>query len=299
MTFDETERHRAPHEQAAREAVEAALLAQGRTAARAIEKGTPVLYVLDQGTMPEVLTDVWTRTVVTFADAQLAELVPSKAWVDWLDMVREFVGRVGASLVSRITGTTRDMIRAVVTEGLEDGLSARQIADTLRDEWPQLAASRAERIARTEVIRASNYGTVEGARRASLDYGLDLRKVWVTAPVTGTERDRHALYEGLNGQAVPIDGVFRVGPYYAARPGDETLPASEAVNCRCALRFEPARRATRSWTQARNEAMQTHYEAVKGTFPNWVQAVEDVQSKVEGAEVLTLETARRICHSRR
>lgn len=93
---------------------------------------------------------------------------------------------------------------------------------------------RSEVIGRTEALRAVNQGNEEAYRQAIADGVIDadqLRRSWETR-VDGRERDTHLL---LNGE------VKRWGEPWLTRhgpiryPGDPEAPASETVQCRCAL----------------------------------------------------------------
>ena len=88
---------------------------------------------------------------------------------------------------------------------------------------------RAERIVRTEVISASNRGSLLGAETT----GLKLNKVWLTA---GDNRVRHTPgHNSLNHQPVAIDKTFANGMQY---PGDPAGGAKETIQCRCSIYYE-------------------------------------------------------------
>ena len=93
---------------------------------------------------------------------------------------------------------------------------------------------RAEVIGRTEALRAVHQGNEEAYRQAIEDGTLDpnrLERKWVTR-LDGRERKTHLL---LNNQKrawgenwITKNGVIRY-------PGDPDAPASETIQCRCAL----------------------------------------------------------------
>lgn len=93
---------------------------------------------------------------------------------------------------------------------------------------------RSEVIGRTEALRAVHAGTEEVYRQA-IDEGVvepaQLRRKWVTAK---DERVRHT-HSLLNGQERGIDEVWESGGGVLRYPGDPSAPASETVQCRCAL----------------------------------------------------------------
>lgn len=71
--------------------------------------------------------------------------------------------RAVSRLPSRIAGinaTTRDGIRAIIVQAIEQGLSPRDAAKLVRD-WTGWDRYRAERIARTEMTRAYNAAALD------------------------------------------------------------------------------------------------------------------------------------------
>lgn len=152
---------------------------------------------------------------------------------DWLTAALDFIEAEGAALVSAVAQETVAQIAEVIREGIDEGQSIEEIARRLDEEIGALNRVRARRIARTEVIRASNLGALEGARAASDAAGLDLLKEWIATPDSRTRR----THREAGGQTVALAGSFEVGGFPAIYPGDPKLPARETVNCRCTHAF--------------------------------------------------------------
>jgi uncharacterized protein with gpF-like domain len=89
-------------------------------------------------------------------------------------------------------------------------------------------------IARTETAAAYNYANLEQATALEDSTG-PLMKIWVAA-TDERVRDTHAEADG---QRVPLDEDFRVGEESMAHPGDPNADASEVINCRCTMVYEP------------------------------------------------------------
>jgi hypothetical protein len=94
---------------------------------------------------------------------------------------------------------------------------------------------RAETIARTEALRAVHQGSQEAYHQAidrgHIDPG-ELVQTWVTA---GDERVRGS-HRSMSSQQRPFGEAFISGSGALLRyPGDPSAPASETVQCRCAL----------------------------------------------------------------
>lgn len=136
------------------------------------------------------------------------------------------------ALIAGIQDATLTQVRAIIAASIQDGLSVADTVARIRDVWPNIAAYRARRIARTEVITASNAGSQGGARTLGLKTGLVLEKVWMA------ESDARESHGEANGQRRPLDNPYNVGGYEAMYPADASLPAAERVNCRCAEYYE-------------------------------------------------------------
>lgn len=117
-----------------------------------------------------------------------------------------------------------DISEALAT-AYSEGLSIPDIAQRLEDDvFQSMRGYESERIARTEVVSASN----KGGHEAYVDGGA-IGEEWLTA-VDGRERPSH---REANGQVVPIRDAFIVGGNRAEYPGDPALPISERAQCRC------------------------------------------------------------------
>jgi hypothetical protein len=132
-----------------------------------------------------------------------------------------------------ITSTLRNWVREQITEGLAEGKSFEQIANDMVGS--DFTKNKALVITRTETVRASNAGAIEGARKT----GLAMRKVWISAKDNRTRRD-HLLADG---QTVGFDDSFQVGGFPMKQPGDPNGPAKETINCRCTVGMEAIRDA--------------------------------------------------------
>lgn len=89
-----------------------------------------------------------------------------------------------------------------------------------------------ERIARTEMHKASEMGNQEGAWQS----GLDLLKAWLTA-LDGRERDSHReAHLTYQQDPIPLDSNFVVGGDLMKYPGGGSAP-EEIINCRCTVMY--------------------------------------------------------------
>ncbi|MFM7856437.1 MAG: hypothetical protein ACKO96_32075, partial [Flammeovirgaceae bacterium] len=97
---------------------------------------------------------------------------------EWTREIMEFLANQGFVMVSDITKTTKDKLLSIVANGIEKGLDIDTIVkNILSDDSLSYSMFRARRIARTEVMRASNIGAMQGARAHS----FQVDKVWISA----------------------------------------------------------------------------------------------------------------------
>lgn len=89
-------------------------------------------------------------------------------------------------------------------------------------------------IARTETTRHSNRAAVDSFKKAE-ETGLKIEKMWLSAR-DGKVRDAHKPQAagGLDGQTVPVDGVFTYQSSTTEHPGGFGIAAQD-INCRCTV----------------------------------------------------------------
>lgn len=143
--------------------------------------------------------------------------------------VRDFIDARANQLAGGVTQTTYTGIQAALQEGVTAGESIDQLADRIRGLFDQTYASRAETVARTEVISAYNGSTVLTGEQLPDD--VVAGQEWI-ATRDGRTRSAHAA---VDGQVVGRGQTFSVGGDAMAYPGDPAGAARNTVNCRCAV----------------------------------------------------------------
>jgi hypothetical protein len=155
---------------------------------------------------------------------------------EWERYLQRYAATIAGERIVEITGTTvetvKGLIQKVLPTALEEGQSIPQIAklleSTLKSEMANINKWRAVRIARTEVIGASNGGSFQ----AAMSTGLQLKKSWLTGGKN--IRDTHIEAELVN-KSIPLQNDFLVGGMLGQFPGDPRLGSSEVINCKCTL----------------------------------------------------------------
>jgi hypothetical protein len=116
--------------------------------------------------------------------------------------------------------------RAQLLEGFAAGEGIGSLRKRVQD-VTGLTRARAEALARTEVIGASNMGA--DARVRAMGADAPPYKQWLST-MDGRTRRTHVRADG---QVVLFDQRFEVGGSYLRVPGDPLGPAAEVINCRC------------------------------------------------------------------
>ena len=189
----------------------------------------------------KALLKIWVPVSKQFGEQTFKELMPSTKAIDfgrtnpittdyWFSWVEKMLKGTLGERIKLITGTTRDVfIKAVdriAYAGFEAGKGVPEIAKEIMKDLNITERYRAERIARTEVISASNSSSQAGAQAT----GLELDKEWISY-IDENTRDSH---RDLNGAKVDINEQFSNG---LDVPGDPSGEADEVINCRCTVGY--------------------------------------------------------------
>lgn len=192
-------------------------------AKRALEALRPERITARTDPVMQAGTEQWAAVVLEGLDAE-----------GKLDILNPLIDDyVASDSAKRIAGdvheTTREALRQTLTEGVLAGESVDDLAVRVEDVFDAADTVRAERIARTEVVGASNWAT-RAAQKAS---GVVKKRAWV-ATRDGRARESHL---DLDGKEAGIDEPFKFvsGDHSGDSvdyPGGSGI-ASEDVNCRC------------------------------------------------------------------
>lgn len=159
----------------------------------------------------------------------------------WQTKVDRWIKTTSGKKIQDITETSLGKIRDQLMEGTAAGEGIDEIAARIQSAYgDEMTSNRAERIARTEVIAASNMGGLEAANAAAEITGRGMIKTWLS---TKDARTREAHVKA-NGQERASDKPFRVDGEKLAYPGDTTLGASpeNVIQCRCAVSYRLERK---------------------------------------------------------
>lgn len=203
--------------------------------------------------LARVLTRYWARSIRGEGRKVHREIGDLEAKADdtlWDQFLAEYIRLYGGQAITDILETTRRQIVEAVEKGLRDGKGIEAIAKEMRERVPALARSRARIIARTETHSAAQYASVQTAKQ----FRFPVVKIWNSAYDHRTrdfgegdgvvDQGNHRV---MNEVSVAIDEPFMVPNKWGGFdqmqfPGDQSAPAYQCVNCRCALSYKRASR---------------------------------------------------------
>jgi HK97 family phage portal protein len=176
--------------------------------------------------LPTILETGWDRAVdLVLARQRRGKGVLDIAFSLAIPFLAEYLRlrpvRYGDLIAATLSGEFRELLGELANQGA----SIDQMAQAIADRFDAISEARARLIARTEVIAASNLGTLTAYRES----GEVAAQEWLTAR---DERVRPS-HQDMDGTVMPLGEPFRVGPN-AARvrfPGDPEGPPEEIINC--------------------------------------------------------------------
>lgn len=145
--------------------------------------------------------------------------------------VQEFIHARANQLAGQVTSTTYGQIQTALADGLQEGLGIDELAAAVRHVFDIASSSRAEMIARTEVLSA--YNGAQDLQAALLPADVVAGKEWIATRDDRT-RDTHSEADGLT---VTISDPFAVGGQELQYPGDPNGAPENIINCRCTVGY--------------------------------------------------------------
>lgn len=179
----------------------------------------------DDAPLGKALAEVMREAIEGFAADILGDIGVNIVFDLFDDRVGDFLNRNALSRARQINDTTRTALRSTLADGTAAGESTGKLVARIRSVFTDATTRRAKVIARTEIVRASNFGATEAMRQAGIE-----KRQWLSTDDTHT-RETHV---DLDGQIRGIDEPFESPTGATAMyPGDFGI-AAEDVNCRCA-----------------------------------------------------------------
>lgn len=223
------------------------------------------VYVRSGG-LYEVLLDLYLTTGPAWAYQTRGMLKKSGGQMGFSDRIVAIMRQMFSfdllADAENITQTTIRIIGEVLSDAALEGWSFDEIVKRLVS--PDLTASRARLIARTETVGAANAGSLANANAT----GLELNKIWIAARDNRT-RDHHREVDNI---VIPKDDLFKVGESEMMYPGDKRGSAAEVCNCRCAIAFIPVDNTMKNFKE---DVINEQRKSIEPLF-------DDIQDSIDG-----------------
>ncbi len=162
----------------------------------------------------------WGEKVLDRLGADVSFTLKNPLVDDYLDAWRE-------QKIAGITRTTRDQVTALLQNASAEGVGISEMKRRLRETFEGWTSTKAETVARTEVVGASNAANLAAYQISGLVDG----KEWLAvqdadtrethAEMDGQERAINAHFDSPSGRSTQGPGLFGV--------------AEEDINCRCTV----------------------------------------------------------------
>lgn len=186
---------------------------------------------------------VYSRIVPFFAKQsynQLTSTTKKAITPDWNALVQKWMSNNSADLISGITGKGVMVMEKQIQTALAEGWSIQKFGTEVRKSHG-FSRKRAELIGRTEIIRASNFGSLEGA----IESGVPASKSWLstrdgrTRSYAKGDKFDHVIMDGKT--VANLRDPFLVNGQPMKHPGDISMGASpgNTINCRCTITYTP------------------------------------------------------------
>lgn len=215
---------------------------------------------------------------------------PSGHNSEWINDVLKSLERDGLKQVKRIKETTKRRISIILSQSVLNGWGIEKTAEAIT-KHTRIHPERAKRIARTEIISASNLGSRIGAKKT----GLRLTKEWVSKIDNRSrgarlrDKTNHIV---MDGQVAEIDGFYQLkgkyGVEFAQYPNDPKLSASNRVNCRCTEVYEPVEDSVPAYVP---ETAVDHEQEAREAVTRMIEDLsgKDVRAYLDDNEVIYKE----------
>ena len=200
----------------------------------------PIDELIKDNHIRKTYIDLYLRIGKAFIKDFLRKLKSFEDDIWEMEMMRLIEG-ISENKIRLVTNYTKETIWKVIEklkiEQADTGLSVGGFMKKLRKELTQgdyatFTKARALRIAKTETMTASNFGSYVAAGMSGARM-----KVWITAPFGVAKTERHNLL-GMNDQERPMDQPFDVGGIPMSMPGDPAGGAENVINCNCGMSYK-------------------------------------------------------------
>jgi SPP1 gp7 family putative phage head morphogenesis protein len=190
-----------------------------------IEKNEKAWAEFLRATWQGIVEEIGKETYNNLKSAAGFEIKAEDAFNPWEATIQNYIKSTAASKVVKMHHSSKKAIRNIIDKQRADDATLDDIAKAINDKYKDFSRYRAFRIARTEIVGASNYASIKSAEQSEV---VDFKE-WASS---GDKRVRES-HEKVDGQKIPLNERFKNGllfpaDYSADKPG-------ETIQCRCTL----------------------------------------------------------------
>ncbi len=170
-----------------------------------------------------------------YGSALLSSLGINKDFRLTNDRVQKFLTDYAAEKVRIINETTRNLLREALSEAYKNETPYKELIGKIADIFDgDVSVSRAERIARTEMVTLTNTARYE----AAVDSGVVQYKRWISEQIPTTRQrpggENHVILHGVvKALDEPFEARSRTGVDMMSAPGDLNASGENVCGCLC------------------------------------------------------------------
>ncbi len=158
-----------------------------------------------------------------------------KQTISWdlvLPGIAEYIAKMLWDFTGEVTEATQAAILALLQKASKEGWSVTQAAEAMQTLYDGFTAARSETIVRTEMIKAYNFGALEGYKAEGAD-----GKGWLSALDDRTRQPPESEFDhaAAHGEEVGLDEPFKRTGEHLQFPGDPDGDPGNIINCRCSV----------------------------------------------------------------
>ena len=240
MTWKTIDRKRASYIKYAKTEFSRALKTQANEYLDQVKQsGLSAEYSISRAPMENAFFNVYSRVMKQFAKDTYSQFSQKalKTEINWDEWVSRWFTNNTTDLIGGIDEYTQNGIRIVAERAIIEGWGIREFQNALFEDY-RISERRAELIGRTEIIRASNAGSLMGAQET----GFPMQKFWLATRDNRTRglnpKDIYDHYSMDEDKGIPLDQAFNVSGEQLQHPGDRAGSPGNTINCRCTMTYE-------------------------------------------------------------
>jgi len=185
--------------------------------------------------------------VFDFFDEEKSEIIPQIKTIkdEFWKVVLAWIDIETARRITKVNNTTKNLIKNVISKGINEGKSYKEIAKDLRTIKNITNPRRAMMIARTETHTVMVHGLDEAVKTTEIEMEREWSSVLDERTRGSNAKDQfnHII---ANGERVKQDEPFIMTGEALDYPGDPNGSPGNIINCRCVILYYVLKKIVKS-----------------------------------------------------